>query len=137
MPYLDEPLVDLVRRLRVPPRHILLNKEVTLDGPTVVTLENFGMAEVPYQIRNGGEVPAALEALGYDIIDSWNIEQLAPQDRDLSRARPLRLPQLCRPPEAMNARVAGEAPAGRPVGMVIADKTWEPCPLWRVLCFPV
>lgn len=76
MPYLDGSLADLVRRLRVPPRYVLLNKVVTRDGPTVITLENFGVAEVPYQIRNEGEVPAALEALGYDIIDSWTIESL-------------------------------------------------------------
>ena len=77
MPYLDEPLVDLVRRMRVPPRYILLNKVVTRDGPTVVTLENFGMAEVPYQIRSVGETLAALETLGYDIVDSWTIDSLA------------------------------------------------------------
>ena len=77
MPYLEEPLVELVRRLRVLPRHILLNKVVTRDGPTVVTLENFGMAEVPYQIRNVDEVPTALETLGYDIIDAWSIDSLA------------------------------------------------------------
>lgn len=77
MPYLNEPLVDLVRRMRALPRHILLNKVVTRDGPTVVTLENFGVAEVPYHIRNAGEVPAALETLGYDIVDSWTIDQLA------------------------------------------------------------
>ena len=74
LPYLKEPLVDLVRRMRAPPRHSLLNKVVTRDGPT---LENFGVAEVPYQIRNVGEVPAALETLGYDIIDSWIIESRA------------------------------------------------------------
>jgi putative methyltransferase (TIGR04325 family) len=77
LPYLHEPLTDLVRRLRVPPRHILLNKVITRDGPTVVTLENFGSAEVPYQIRNVGDVPAALADLGYDIIDTWTIESLA------------------------------------------------------------
>jgi putative methyltransferase (TIGR04325 family) len=77
MPYLNEPFVDLVRRLRAPPRHILLNKVVTRDGPTLVTLENFGMAEVPYQIRNADEIPAALKTLGYGIIDSWTIDSLA------------------------------------------------------------
>ena len=77
MPYLNEPLVDLVRRMRVPPRYILLNKVVTRDGSTVVTLENFGVAEVPYHIRNVDEVPAALATLGYDVIDSWTIDSLA------------------------------------------------------------
>lgn len=76
MPYLREPLTDLVRRMRTPPRHIVLNKVVTRDGPTVVTLENFGMAEVPYQIRDVREVPAALDTLGYDIVDEWTIDSL-------------------------------------------------------------
>lgn len=76
MPYLREPLIDLVRRMQTPPRHIVLNKVVTRDGPTVVTLENFGMAEVPYQIRDVRETPAALDALGYDIIDEWAIDSL-------------------------------------------------------------
>ncbi|MGQ0581264.1 MAG: methyltransferase, TIGR04325 family [Reyranella sp.] len=77
MPYLNEPLADLVRRMRVLPRYILLNKVVTRDGPTVVTLENFGVAEVPYHIRNAREIPDALESLGYDIIDIWIIDSLA------------------------------------------------------------
>lgn len=77
LPYLREPFADLVRRLKERPRHILLNKIVTRDGPPVVTLENFGVAEVPYQIRNVREVPDTLESLGYDIVDSWVIDQLA------------------------------------------------------------
>ncbi|MBS0518834.1 MAG: methyltransferase, TIGR04325 family [Proteobacteria bacterium] len=76
MPYFDGPLTALVRRLQTPPRYILLNKVVTRDGPTLVTLENFGMSEVPYQIRNEAEVPAALETLGYDIVDRWTIDSL-------------------------------------------------------------
>ena len=77
LPYLREPFEELVGRLASRPRHILLNKVVTRDGPTVVTLENFGLAEVPYQIRNVYEVPAALQTLGYEILDEWTIDQLA------------------------------------------------------------
>ncbi|UYN96105.1 MAG: methyltransferase, TIGR04325 family [Enhydrobacter sp.] len=74
MPYLDRPLPELVRRLRRLPRHILLNKVVTRDGPTVVTLENFRVAEVPYHVRDEREVPQALDGLGYDIVDRWTID---------------------------------------------------------------
>lgn len=75
--YLDTPLVDLVRRMRVLPEYILLNKVATRDGPAVVTLENFGLAEIPYQIRRRDEIPSALAELGYDIVDEWIIPSLA------------------------------------------------------------
>lgn len=77
LPYLREPFDNLVGRLHCKPRYILLNKVVTRDGPTVVTLENFGVAEVPYQMRNVREIPDALAALGYEIVDEWTIDQLA------------------------------------------------------------
>jgi putative methyltransferase (TIGR04325 family) len=77
MPYLDIPFADLIGRMRRRPPCILLNKVVTRDGPTVVTLENFGMAEIPYHIRNVNEVPDALKALDYEIVDSWSIDFLS------------------------------------------------------------
>lgn len=77
MPYLAEPFAALVRRMTALPRHIVLNKVVTRDGPTVVTLENFGVAEVPYHIRNVREVPDALATLGYEIVADWTIDSLA------------------------------------------------------------
>lgn len=77
MPYLDLPLAELVERLRVRPRYIVLNKVATRDGPLLVTLENFRIADVPYQIRPVEEVPVALDALGYDIVDEWVIGGLS------------------------------------------------------------
>jgi hypothetical protein len=55
----------------------VLNKVATRDGPLLVTLENFVVAEVPYQIRPVGEVPAALDELGYDIVDQWVVDGLS------------------------------------------------------------
>lgn len=75
--YVNTPLAELVRRMRALPEHILLNKVATRDGPAVVTLENFGLAEIPYQVRRRDEVPTALAELGYDIIDEWVIPSLA------------------------------------------------------------
>jgi putative methyltransferase (TIGR04325 family) len=77
MQYVDAPLTQLVRRMRAPPEYILLNKVATREGPTIVTLEHLGLAEVPYQIRSRDEIPAALEELGYEIIDEWTIPALA------------------------------------------------------------
>jgi putative methyltransferase (TIGR04325 family) len=75
--YLDAPLGHLLGRLQVLPRHLLLNKVATRDGPTVVTLERFPRAEVPYQIRNRAEFLSTLDTAGYDVVDEWEIPNLA------------------------------------------------------------
>lgn len=75
--YLDIPFGDLLRQLPAMPRHLLLNKVQTREGPSVVTLENFIYAEVPYQIRNRAGFLASLDALGYDIVDEWTIPSLS------------------------------------------------------------
>jgi hypothetical protein len=59
----------------------VLNKVATREGPTIVTLEDFDTAEVPYQVRDHAAFVASIEALGYVIEDSWVIP-------DLSRTHP-------------------------------------------------
>jgi len=75
--YLDIPFAELVTRLPAKPTHILLNKVATREGPTVVTLEDFSTAEVPYQVRDHNAFVASLDALGYDIVDQWTIPSLS------------------------------------------------------------
>jgi putative methyltransferase (TIGR04325 family) len=75
--YLDIPLGELLRQLPAPPKHLLLNKVAIRNGPSIVTLENFGCAEVPYQIRNRDEFLSSLEELGYEIVDAWEIPELS------------------------------------------------------------
>lgn len=75
--YLDIPLSELLQRLPALPQHLILNKVAVRDGPTVVTLENFGCAEIPYQIRNRDEFLSSLNGLGYEIMDSWDIPDLS------------------------------------------------------------
>lgn len=75
--YLDIGFPDLVARLARPPRHILLNKVATTEGPTVVTLERIGTGRVPYTIRNRADFERSLAAMGYEIRDSWHIPSLA------------------------------------------------------------
>jgi putative methyltransferase (TIGR04325 family) len=75
--YLDISFSDLLRQLPSKPRHLLLNKVQTREGPSVVTLENFIHAEVPYQIRDRTSFLASLDDLGYDIVDEWTIPSLS------------------------------------------------------------
>jgi putative methyltransferase (TIGR04325 family) len=75
--YLDVPFDVFLRSLPALPRHLLLNKVQTREGATVFTLENFGCAEIPYQIRNKAEFLKLLDQLGYDVIDEWSIPALS------------------------------------------------------------
>lgn len=75
--YLDIPFSDLLSQLRKLPPYLLLNKVATREGPSVFTLENFGSARVPYMIRDRREFLSSLDALGYDIVDQWEIPQLS------------------------------------------------------------
>ncbi len=75
--YLDIPLSQLLGQLvRLPP-HLLLNKVAWRNGPAVVTLENFGAARMPYQIRNRDEFLQEVAGLGYRILDEWPIPLLS------------------------------------------------------------
>lgn len=78
--YLDVPLPSLLDRLPERPRHLLLNKVATREGDSVLTLENFGLAEVTYRIRDRSA------------FDQWEIESLShriPARPDLGASRSL------------------------------------------------
>ena len=75
--YLDTPFSKFLSQLPKLPHHLLLNKVATREGPTIVTLENFGCAFVPYQIRNQEEFISSITDLGYKIIDQWENPSLS------------------------------------------------------------
>ena len=75
--YLDIGFDALVAALPAPPRHIILNKVATTEGPTVVTLEKIGAGRVPYQIRNREAFERGLAGMGYEIRDNWHIPSLS------------------------------------------------------------
>lgn len=77
MQYIDASLGDLIGRLPGPPRHIVLNKVATREGAAVTTLERIGPARVPYQMRNRLALEAEIAALGYRILDRWDIPSLS------------------------------------------------------------
>jgi len=75
--YLDVTLADLLGRLPMLPRHLLLNKVALRKGEIVVTLERIGKARVPYQIRNEAAFLGEVQGLGYDLVDRWTIPSLS------------------------------------------------------------
>mgnify|MGYP002620894747 CR=1 FL=1 len=75
--YLDRPLAQLVAEMPSPPRHIVINKVALREGATVVTLQKAGPCYLPYQIRNRAEFERELDALGYTLLDRWEIPSLS------------------------------------------------------------
>lgn len=75
--YLDRPFPQLLRELGRLPPHLIVNKLALREGKTVVTLENFGNAFVPYHIRAREPFFAELSALGYRVADEWTIPSLS------------------------------------------------------------
>lgn len=75
--YLDIPFPELIGKLQEKPQHILINKLAVRDGETVVTLENFGKALVPYQIRARKPFFDDIEKMGYRVVDQWTIPSLS------------------------------------------------------------
>ncbi len=77
--YLDVPIATMLGRLPRLPPHLLVNKVANWDGKTTFTLENFGVALVPYQIRNTKEFLGEASQLGYEVVDEWQIAPLSHQ----------------------------------------------------------
>jgi len=65
---------DLLRRSRVRPRHILLNKLPIHDGEDYVTAQNIGAGcFAPVQVYNRQRFVKEVEALGYALRDQWQV----------------------------------------------------------------
>jgi putative methyltransferase (TIGR04325 family) len=76
LPYLDIPFSEFVAALRRRPKVILLNKVAVRDGAEIFTIERIGSARVPYRIRNRSQWESRISAMGYEMLDSWNISEI-------------------------------------------------------------
>jgi putative methyltransferase (TIGR04325 family) len=75
--YLDIPFPALLNQLPSLPPHLIINKVALRKGDTIVSLENFGKAFVPYQIRSNELFLSELFQIGYQIKDEWDIPSLS------------------------------------------------------------
>ena len=53
------------------PRHMLLNKIPVYNKPHMVTIQNMGTSFCPYHLFNRDQIIRDVEALGYEMVDSW------------------------------------------------------------------
>jgi putative methyltransferase (TIGR04325 family) len=69
--FVEEPLDAMLRKLQRRPRHIVINRSPFYDGEPFVTLHNNGTVICPYNVFNRDRFVASLQALGYELVDSW------------------------------------------------------------------
>jgi putative methyltransferase (TIGR04325 family) len=81
--YVEEPLDQLLRRMRRLPRAVVLHKTPLTDRRPYVTLNAIGTAYCPYAVRGRHELFAAVQALGYRVVQEWRSPELSciPFDR--------------------------------------------------------
>ena len=73
--YVEAPsFSELLESLRRKPPHILINKLPLYDGDQFVTLQNGGAAFHPQYVFNRQEFLGNLSRLGYDVVDTWDVE---------------------------------------------------------------
>lgn len=75
LPYLDEPLADILARLESKPRHVIANRVPLSDYRTIFVLQNLGYAVMPYRIANQKEFVDGITALGYRVAERWLHDQ--------------------------------------------------------------
>ncbi|MEP7346740.1 MAG: TIGR04325 family methyltransferase, partial [Gemmatimonadaceae bacterium] len=69
--YVEPRLDQLLGGLAALPAHILINKTPTHETRTFVTLQNIGVTYCPYLIFQREAIPRSLQALGYELVDTW------------------------------------------------------------------
>ncbi len=71
--YIEQPVADLLRGLRRPPRHLIINRIPLHPTRDCITLQNIRWAVSPYRIFQRDRFIRDLEALGYVLIDAWRV----------------------------------------------------------------
>lgn len=73
--YLEPSLAELLSQLKTKPRHLIIHHVPFHEGEQYFTLQNLLSSYVPYKIQNKTEFLASLNDLGYELIDSWEIDR--------------------------------------------------------------
>lgn len=68
--FIDDPLARLAAA-RGLPRHVIVSKIPAYAAAGAVTLHNMGTALCPYHLFNRSAFVAALERLGFELVDEW------------------------------------------------------------------
>ena len=73
--YIEEPFAQIIGSLRRKPPHLLVNRVPLSDGDGFVTLQNNGCWFSPYKVDNKSHFIKSIVALGYEVIDQWDMSR--------------------------------------------------------------
>lgn len=74
--YFEDSLPSMIGRLASRPAHILLNRTPLVTGPTVVTVQDVKTLMHGCKLYNKSEIIEGMVALGYSLMDEWQIPEL-------------------------------------------------------------
>ncbi|MFZ0496457.1 MAG: methyltransferase, TIGR04325 family [Methylocella sp.] len=75
--YFDTPLSQMVSKLPEKPSHILINRTPLIGGSAKATVQDGGIHRVACVLYNRTEFVTALEAIGYEVVDTWKAWELS------------------------------------------------------------
>jgi putative methyltransferase (TIGR04325 family) len=71
--YCPESIEEIVTQLPSQPEWIIINKLSVVSTREFVALENFGSSWIPFRIHQQESFTERVRALGYELVDSWEI----------------------------------------------------------------
>jgi putative methyltransferase (TIGR04325 family) len=71
--YLGTSIVDNLKRLERPPRHLIINRVPLHSRRECITLQNVRWAVSPYRVFQRDAFIAECESLGYTLVDAWTV----------------------------------------------------------------
>jgi putative methyltransferase (TIGR04325 family) len=73
--YIEPSLADLLGQLTALPRHLIVHHVPFYDGEEYFTWQNLLESYVPYKIQNRDRFLRSLSALGYELMDNWEVDR--------------------------------------------------------------
>ncbi len=73
--YMEPSLEELLGQLTALPRHLIIHHVPFYDGEEYFTFQNLLESYVPYKIQNRDRFINSLTNLGYELIDSWQVDR--------------------------------------------------------------
>jgi putative methyltransferase (TIGR04325 family) len=75
--FFDPPVSHMIAELPEKPAHVLINRTPLINGPTKATVQDKCNVRTARILYNRGELIAAFEMIGYELIDSWQAAELS------------------------------------------------------------